>query len=89
MATYPTLHERVESCLLAAGFNAYEDTLPHKDSGGTFDLIAGAGVLVEVAWWDVGYWDRRALLEQFAAALRSAGLVVEDRGEALYVAEAE
>ena len=87
--TFPTLRERVRGVLLGAGFAAYEDTLPTHASRGTFDLTAGAGVQVEVAWWDAGYWDRRALLEGFAAALRHAGFVVEDRGEALFVAEPE
>lgn len=84
--TYPTLRERVEAALLAAGFQAYGQPVPTKASGGTFDLTAGVGVLVEVAWWDTGYWERRALLERFAVALRDAGFGVEDRGDRLYVA---
>ena len=87
--TYPTLRERVSAVLLDAGFSEYGDTLPTHSSQGTFDLTAGAGVQVEVAWWDAGYWDRRELLESFAEALRDAGFTVEDRGEALYVAEPE
>ena len=87
--TYPTLREKVERCLTGAGFTAYGDQVPHENSGGVFDLTAGVGVQVEVAWWDAGYWDRRALLGRFAAALRDAGFAIEDRGEALYVARPE
>ena len=73
--------------LLAAGFKAREDTLPTYASRGTFDLTSGAGVRVQVAWWDSTPDQRRRLLEKFAAALTATGFAVEDRGDSLYVEE--
>ena len=87
--TYPTLRERVRDVLLAAGFKARETTLPTYTAGGTFDLTSGAGVRVQVSWWDSTPDERRALLEEFAAALSSAGFQVDDRGDSLYVEEPE
>ena len=89
MPTYPTLRERVRAVLLAAGFKAREDTIPGLLSGGTFDLISGAGVRVSVSWWDSAPDERRALLGRFAAALRDTGMAVADQGDRLYVAEPE
>ena len=87
MPTYPTLRERVRAVLLAAGFEAREDTLPVYPGGGTFDLTSGAGVRVTVAWWDSAADERRALLERFAGALEDAGMDVADQGDRLYVEE--
>lgn len=89
MPTYPTLRERVEAVLERAGFKAYDTTLPTYSSRGVFFLKPGVGVTVEVLWWDSSEGDIRALLLRFAAALRDAGLVVEDRGDRLYVEEPE
>ena len=89
MPTYPTLREKVKAVLLAAKFKAYEHTIPTRRSGGTFYLKSGVGVAVYIEWWDASNLECRAALLRFAAALRDAGLVVEDRGEALYVAEPE
>lgn len=86
--TYPTLRQLVEAVLLDAGFRPYSD-LPTRNSGGTFDLIHGAGLEVHVQWWDVTDEEKRSLLERFADALVEAGFDVEDRGDRMYVAAAD
>ena len=83
--SYPTLRERVRDVLLAANFKAREDTLPTLSSRGTFFLKPGAGLAVEVHWWDSSDGDRRALLLRYARALADAGFVVDDGGDKLYV----
>ena len=82
----PTLKQRVTEVLKRAGFTGREDHLPLYDCGGTFEIVAGVGAEVRVQWWDSSPEERRELLERFAVALREAGIKVEDRGEALYVA---
>ena len=89
MSSYPTLRERVESCLSLAGFSPYSGRLPTKRSGGTFLLGSGAGVSVSVEWWDSSAEERRKLLERFAAALEAGGFAVTRDGDALYVAPPE
>lgn len=78
-----TLKQRLTDTLEAAGFTSREGHLPVLGGGGTFEIIAGIGAEIRVAWWER---ERRKLLEEFAAALKAAGFTVEDRIEALYVA---
>jgi len=85
--TYLTLKEHLTAVLERAGFTPREGHLPTLGGGGTFEIISGAGAEVRVAWWDAGEWERRHLLKRFAAALKAAGFGVEDRIEALYVAQ--
>lgn len=82
-----TLKQEITRVLLAAGFKAREDTVPYYGTGGTFEVVAGAGAEVRVAWWDASDEEKRALLERFAVALREAGIETEDRGTGLYVAQ--
>ena len=83
----PTLKRRITIALLGAGFSDRETQLPVYDRGGTFEVVPGIGAEVRVAWWDSSADERRQLLERFAVALREAGFEVEDRNEALYVAQ--
>jgi hypothetical protein len=78
----PLLRRRVIEILIEAGFRNREDRLPTKGSGGTFAVVGNIGVSVYAEWWN---GDERALLERMAAALRDAGLEVEDRGDRLGV----
>ena len=89
MPTYPTLRERVECCLLAAGFRAYGLPVPTRGTGGTFYLSSGAGVEVRVEWWDVTDDDRWRLLGEMREALTAAGYVVTPGRLGLFVAEPE
>ena len=82
-----TLKQEITRVLLAANFKDRETRLPIYDRGGCFEVIAGVGAEVRVAWWDASDWDRRKLLERFAVALEAAGFEVEDRDQALYVAQ--
>lgn len=76
------LRAHVIAILEAAGFKNREDNLPTHKSGGTFAVVGNIGVTVYAEWWS---GDERALLARMAAALRDAGLEVEDRGDRLGV----
>lgn len=78
----PVLRAHVIAILKAAGFKNREDHLPIHASGGTFAVVGAIGVYVYAEWWN---GDERALLVRMAAALRDAGLEVEDRGDRLGV----
>jgi hypothetical protein len=78
----PLLRARVIEILEAAGFLNREDHLPIHASGGTFAVVGAIGVYIYAEWWS---GDERDLLVRMAAALRDAGLEVEDRGDRLGV----
>ena len=87
--TYPTLREQVRAVLLAEGFKAREDTIPSYNTGGTFDLVSGAGVEVRVAWWDATGAQQWELLGRMRETLDAAGYEVTPGRIGLYVAEPE
>lgn len=79
-----TLMELIASTLEDGGFRPAGEA---RDTGPSFQLSGGIGVVVRLSWSSAIAGQRDAALRKFEALLAAAGLSVESSGDHLYVPE--